>query len=89
VLVFLERPAGRVRLSSYSETFPLAVHGRAVVLPAPGSAPETAAPRIIAAWPAFGSDEWRSGPREAIVSRIESSISVVIPAGELEPARWR
>jgi NIPSNAP len=37
----------------------------------------------------YGSDEWRSGPREAIVSRIESSISVVIPAGELEPARWR
>jgi hypothetical protein len=26
-------------------------------------------------------------PREAIGSRIESSISVVIPAGELEPAR--
>ena len=37
----------------------------------------------------YGSDEWRSGPREAIVSRIESSISVVIPAGELEPARSR
>ncbi|MGH3085162.1 MAG: NIPSNAP family protein, partial [Gaiellaceae bacterium] len=35
----------------------------------------------------YGSDDWRSGPREAIVSRIESSISVVIPAGELEPAR--
>jgi hypothetical protein len=35
----------------------------------------------------YGSDAWRSGPREAIVSRIESSISVVIPAGELEPAR--
>jgi hypothetical protein len=37
----------------------------------------------------YGSDEWHSGPREAIVSRIESSISVVIPAGELEPARRR
>ena len=34
----------------------------------------------------YGSDEWRSGPREAIVSRIESSISVVIPAGDLELA---
>jgi hypothetical protein len=28
----------------------------------------------------YGSDEWRNGPREAIVSRIESSISVVVPA---------
>ena len=28
----------------------------------------------------YGSDEWRDGPREAIVSRIESSISVVLPA---------
>ena len=28
----------------------------------------------------YGSDEWRNGPREAIVSRIESSISVVMPA---------
>ena len=37
----------------------------------------------------YGSDEWRGGPREAIVSRIESSISVVIPSGELEPARRR
>ena len=27
----------------------------------------------------YGSDEWRSGPREAIVSRIESSISAVLP----------
>ena len=35
----------------------------------------------------YGSDEWRSGPREAVVSRIESSISVVIPAGQLESAR--
>ncbi len=26
----------------------------------------------------YGSDEWRHGPREAIVSRIESMISVVI-----------
>src|SRR5215203_363564 len=32
----------------------------------------------------YGSDEWRSGPREAIVSRIDSSISVVIPADQLE-----
>jgi hypothetical protein len=28
----------------------------------------------------YGSDEWRYGPREAIVSRIESDISVVLPA---------
>jgi hypothetical protein len=28
----------------------------------------------------YGSDEWRRGPREAIVSRIESDISVVLPA---------
>jgi hypothetical protein len=28
----------------------------------------------------YGSDEWRDGPREAIVSRIESDISVVLPA---------
>ena len=34
----------------------------------------------------YGSDEWRRGPREAIVSRIESSISFVIPAGELQAA---
>jgi hypothetical protein len=27
----------------------------------------------------YGSDEWRDGPREAIVSLIESDISVVIP----------
>lgn len=31
----------------------------------------------------YGSDEWRDGPREAIVSRIESSISVVLPADAL------
>jgi hypothetical protein len=31
----------------------------------------------------YGSDEWRRGPREAIVSLIESSISVVLPAGSL------
>jgi hypothetical protein len=37
----------------------------------------------------YGSDDWRSGPREAIVSRIESSISVVVPAGELELAGRR
>ena len=34
----------------------------------------------------YGSDEWRSGPREAIVSRIENSISVVIPSGDLHTA---
>jgi NIPSNAP len=28
----------------------------------------------------YGSDEWRNGPREAIVSKIETLISVVIPA---------
>jgi hypothetical protein len=28
----------------------------------------------------YGSDEWRSGPREAIVSKIETLISVVVPA---------
>ena len=31
----------------------------------------------------YGSDEWRSGPREAVLSLIESSISVVLPAGSL------
>ncbi|MGH3128990.1 MAG: NIPSNAP family protein [Gaiellaceae bacterium] len=31
----------------------------------------------------YGSDEWRDGPREAIVSLIESDISVVIPAASL------
>jgi hypothetical protein len=31
----------------------------------------------------YGSDEWRDGPREAIVSLIESDISVVIPAESL------
>jgi len=31
----------------------------------------------------YGSDEWRRGPREAIVSRIESDISVVLPAGSM------
>jgi hypothetical protein len=31
----------------------------------------------------YGSDEWREGPREAIVSLIESSISVVLPADRL------
>jgi hypothetical protein len=29
-----------------------------------------------------GSDEWRQGPREAIVSRIESMTSVVIEMDE-------
>jgi hypothetical protein len=28
----------------------------------------------------YGSDEWRNGPREAIVSRIETLISVAVPA---------
>jgi hypothetical protein len=28
----------------------------------------------------YGSDEWRNGPREAIVSKIETLISVVVPA---------
>ena len=37
----------------------------------------------------YGSDEWRNGPREAIVSRIESSISVVVPAGDLDASRSR
>jgi NIPSNAP len=31
----------------------------------------------------YGSDEWRLGPREEIVSMIESDISVVVPAGTL------
>jgi len=31
----------------------------------------------------YGSDEWRDGPREAIVSRIEDSQSVVLPAAAL------
>lgn len=31
----------------------------------------------------YGSGEWRNGPREAIVSRIESDISVVLPAEAL------
>jgi len=35
----------------------------------------------------YGSDEWRDGPREAIVSRIESSGSVVLPASSLLPHR--
>jgi hypothetical protein len=35
----------------------------------------------------YGSDEWRAGPREAIVSLIESDISVVIPADSLPGAR--
>ncbi|MCP9485148.1 MAG: NIPSNAP family protein [Gaiellaceae bacterium MAG52_C11] len=35
----------------------------------------------------YGSDEWRQGPREAIVSLIESSSSVVLPraAFRLDP----
>lgn len=31
----------------------------------------------------YGSDEWRDGPREAIVSLIESDISVVMSADSL------
>jgi NIPSNAP len=31
----------------------------------------------------YGSDEWRAGPREAIVSLIESDLSVIIPADSL------
>jgi hypothetical protein len=31
----------------------------------------------------YGSDEWREGPREAIVSLIEADISVVLPASSL------
>jgi hypothetical protein len=31
----------------------------------------------------YGSAEWRDGPREAILSLIESHVSVVIPAGSL------
>jgi hypothetical protein len=37
----------------------------------------------------YGSDEWRHGPREAIVSRIESDISVVLPAGVVHDADFR
>ena len=32
----------------------------------------------------YGSDEWRHGPRAAIVSRIESDISVVLPVRSSE-----
>ena len=35
----------------------------------------------------YGSAEWRDGPREAIVSLIESDISVVIPADSLSGGR--
>jgi hypothetical protein len=28
----------------------------------------------------YGSDEWQNGPREAIVSKIETLISIVVPA---------
>ena len=31
----------------------------------------------------YGSDEWREGPREAIVSRIESGSPVVLPASAM------
>ena len=31
----------------------------------------------------YGSDEWRQGPREEIVSMIESDISVVVPIGAI------
>jgi NIPSNAP len=36
----------------------------------------------------YGSDEWRRGPREAVVSRIESDSSVVLPASSLLPRRY-
>lgn len=32
----------------------------------------------------YRSDEWRDGPREAVVSRIASSISVVLPASTVQ-----
>ena len=35
----------------------------------------------------YGSDEWRHGPREAIVSLIESDISVVSSADSLPAER--
>jgi hypothetical protein len=35
----------------------------------------------------YGSDEWRDGPREAILSLIESHMSVVIPADALTDGR--
>jgi hypothetical protein len=31
----------------------------------------------------YGSDEWKDGPREPVVSRIESYSSVVVPADVL------
>ncbi len=31
----------------------------------------------------YGSDEWRQGPREEIISMIESDISVVVPIGAI------
>ena len=34
----------------------------------------------------YGSDEWRDGPREEIVSRVESYSSVVLPAESLSRA---
>jgi hypothetical protein len=34
----------------------------------------------------YGSAEWREGPREAIVSLIESDLSVVLPADSLSAA---
>ncbi len=35
----------------------------------------------------YGSDEWRQGPREAVVSLIESSSSVVLPQAALDLRR--
>jgi hypothetical protein len=35
----------------------------------------------------YGSDEWRQGPRETIVSMIESDISVVVSADSVLPDR--
>jgi NIPSNAP len=31
----------------------------------------------------YGSDEWRQGPREEIISMIESDISVIVPIGAI------
>jgi len=33
----------------------------------------------------YGSDEWRQGPREAVLALIESHTSVVLPADSLVP----
>ena len=36
----------------------------------------------------YRSDEWRNGPREAIVSKIETLISVVVPTELMSRAGW-